>query len=240
MVQHGNDDPTIIGSAVLLWHRGRRYMVTAAHVIRHYPEHAPAIGTDASWVPLRGPYIETRTIIRDRKEVDPFDFAFREILPEEAATLDGCDFLSADRVSRSEPTAAPEVGRPIYLAMGFPQNRLEFDRHLLETSRQYIMYTDNLVTETFARTHRLSTGTHLYMTVSAKRAYDPMHGFHRLPQLEGISGGGIFRFHAGESRGDIRLPQLAAITTDKLSDKGLIAGVRINGVLLAIDASNQP
>lgn len=234
MVPNGLHDVLPIGTCVLMWHRGRRYIVTAAHVLRLAPESVPYIGTASRWAPLPGPYRSTVATGPALRPIDRHDFAYREITELEAHGLDGCRFLSGDRVATGEPRVSVDQLRPAYLVFGYPLNRINLDRHARETSPNYLTYTGNLVNRETSDRHQLDPASHLYLHFDDKAAHGPA-GPQRAPKLDGISGGGIFRFTAGESLGDIGLPRLAGITTEHLRAQDLLAGIRIDVVLRAID-----
>src|SRR5665213_4409320 len=61
------------GSAVLIWHRGTRYILSAAHVVELYPECAYYLGTRSTWIELPRPF-RVPPVPPGGRDNDPYDF----------------------------------------------------------------------------------------------------------------------------------------------------------------------
>jgi hypothetical protein len=82
------------GSAVLMWYRGHRYILTAAHVVNLYPDCSFYVGTETRWVDIGRSFV----MPAEPQDQDLFDFAFHRVTDVEAGQMDGCAFLTASQV----------------------------------------------------------------------------------------------------------------------------------------------
>src|SRR5437868_6463036 len=64
-----------VGTAVLVWHRGQRFILSAAHVVDDNPDFGLFIGTKSAWVQIDGPF----RVPVGGKRSDTFDLAFRAV-----------------------------------------------------------------------------------------------------------------------------------------------------------------
>ncbi len=112
--------PKPIGSCVLLLVEGKRYVVTAAHVIDWLTESALYVGglVGQRLVQIVGDVSSTRPPAGGRRR-DRWDFAFWPISAQSASELGDVRFADANDLSlnRASPT------NRIYMAVGYPVSR---------------------------------------------------------------------------------------------------------------------
>ncbi len=229
MVPDEHGDPLPAGSAVLIWHRGKRYLVSAAHVLDEYEDREYYLGTESDWVSIPGPFVVTKY-----REDDLMDFGFRLVEDELAEKLDGCHFLTANQIGeKDEPDFRPP-NRSKYLAIGYPLNRFEYrwrdqvttpkNLSYLNTAAQLKLYSDLGVTPK----------THVLIDFDHKAVVGPK-GVQQAPKLTGMSGGGIFVVPGLRKPGIVALPQFVGVTFQQREDKKLLIGIRIAVLLQAIE-----
>jgi hypothetical protein len=225
-------EPIPAGSAVLLWHRGNRYVVTAAHVVELYRNSAYYMGPEGPWVELPMPFVVSVAKDATRKD-DHFDFAFQRIDDTLADQLSGCVFLTANQIETHDNV---QFGTPRakYLALGWPLNRIEYKRYSNTTRLKNLSYIGGIASLQEYRTAKLVPKTNVVIDFDYQNVVG-RSGLHTAPSVEGLSGGGMFRFRSVERLGDVSPPKLAAITIEQRRRERLMVGVRIDVVLAAID-----
>jgi hypothetical protein len=109
--------PIFIGTCFAIEHRGRKFLVTAAHVMDNHHEAPLAVGVqDAGMYAIEGFVYVVDLKGGDRGE-DPFDFAWHELTTEEALGL--ATISTADL----EDSTTPFEGKVAYTATGYPLSR---------------------------------------------------------------------------------------------------------------------
>lgn len=218
------------GSAVLVWHRGARYLLTAAHVALLYPDYAYYLGTATKWAEI-GTFFR---VIEAPKEREHFDFAFCRISDAKAREFDGCEFLTADRIAINDIPTFQSPHRSKYLALGYPLNRFKMNRATKTTTPKNLAYTGAIATSAQHGSAGFDPRTHIVMDYTPRAVVGPK-GIQKSPKLVGLSGGGVFRLHALERLDDASPPQLVGITIEQLPEKKLMVAVRVGIVLATID-----
>jgi hypothetical protein len=228
-----NQEPLAVGSAVLLWHRGQRYFVTAAHVLDAFPSHSYSIGSESRWITVSGPYRMTVAPGGDR-DADHVDIGFGKVSAAAAAALDGCHFLGASQVTVSEKLQFDGPSRSKYLALGYPLNKFEFKRYANRTETPNLSLLANIVPEADHLALKVSVETHIAAEFDYKQVYTTT-GPGLSPKLLGISGGGVFRFPIAERKTDLTLPTLTGIMIEQDKEKRRLLATRIGVVLSLIE-----
>jgi len=121
----------------------------------------------------------------------------------------------------------------MFLAFGYPQNRVESNRSRRRTITHPLAFVSNIAPPISYRKAKLNLTQHVALEFNAHAAIGP-RGIGPAPMVSGMSGGGVFRLPGLERRGD-RSPQLSAILIEHLAAHRLMVGVRIDTVLTAID-----
>ena len=227
------DAPEPAGTCVLLWYRGTRYLITAAHVVELYPDRMYYIGTKTAWIGVPGPFRVNQPPARGR-EYDAIDLAFRPLDADIADQLDGCRFLLASELATNDTLEFTPPRRSKYLALGYPLNRFKNDRRLRQTSQSNVAYTGTLVSQHLYRQAKLTLNHNIVTDFDHKKVIGPK-GLQQAPALEGMSGGGMFRFTSVERPGDVSPLGLAAIIIERRKADRLLVGTRIDVVLAAIE-----
>ena len=208
-------DPTPVGSAVLLWYRGSRYFVTAAHVLDSFPTIAHSIGSNQRWITVSGPYQMTDPPNGDRDK-DRVDIGFGLIPAGAAAELesDGCHFFTADEVSEHETVRFDSPTRSKYLFLGYPLHEFRYLRFSNSTETPNRPVMANIVPRSDHVTLGLSIGSHIVTEYDHKEVFSA-EGTQSSPKLTGLSGGGAFRFPIIENRFDLTQPSLAGVLIEQ-------------------------
>jgi len=229
------EDPEPAGSAVLIWHRGKRYLVTAAHVLDLLPPGKGAIGTMSKWVHMPGPWQATNAPGGDR-EKDRFDIAFTEVSEQGASLLDGCEFAQSSMIG--EPAEVVHDGhyRSKYVFIGYPLHKFEFRRAAGSTDAPYQPLATPIMSEEEHASLKLSPQTHIACHYNEKKVVSD-GGLKRGPKLVGMSGGGVFRFRSLEVPGILALPMLAGVIIEQDRQRDAIIATRIGVIQSAIDAA---
>lgn len=230
---HG-DEMIAAGTVVLVWYRGSRYLLSAAHVLELYPERPYLVGTATAWVPINGAF-RVLPMPKGGRANDPFDIAFRKVDADFAQSLDGCEFLTADQIATHDVLTFGSPFRSKYLVIGFPRNKLGFSRASRATFPKNLFFVGALSPKAdYART-RFAPESHIVTEFDRKQVF--VEGaLQRAPMVEGLSGGGMFRFPGIERVGSASPPTLAAITIEHDPRHRLMIGTRIDVFFSAIDA----
>ncbi|MGD0992895.1 MAG: hypothetical protein ABR998_10530 [Gemmatimonadales bacterium] len=233
--RHGEPDPA--GSGVLLWHRGQRYLISAAHVFDVFQTSALLLGTDSKWKQLTGQYRASPVAPGARRESDSADFAFLPVSEMDAGELDGCQFLTGSQTLLRETVAFDPPRRSKYLAIGYPINRFNFDRKHNATVPLLGRVISTTATREEYAAHRRSPETHVLMQLEHKGAHARGGTLGRLPKLEGMSGGALATMPAITRLADPSPPRLVGLVTEYWAAHDLLVGIRIDIVLNAIEAA---
>jgi hypothetical protein len=230
---HG--DPLPAGSATLLWHRGRRYLVSAAHVLEAYEDRAYYLGTETGWVEIPGPFHITRPP-GGRRDDDLLDFGFRQIEDSLAPTLGGCRFITADQVATGEKPTFEGIRRSKYLVLGYPHNRFEYAWGRRVTTPGNLAFAGATVPQDRYQALGVSPESHVLLELDPDQVGGPT-GIQTAPRLVGMSGGAIFQFPSIQVYGVVALPRLVGITVEQRKQDKLFIGTRIDVVFQGIDAA---
>lgn len=225
------------GSATLLWHRGHRYLITAAHVAELYPDRNLLLGTASAWIEVPHPFRLMKK--RDTSgDDDTIDIAFKRLQPDLADQFDGCHFLTADQIATTDRPVFTPPHRSKYTALGWPLNRFSYSRAARTTTPKNLAHTGAIASPAEYARVRLPIETHVAIEFDKKQVIGP-EGVHSAPAITGLSGGGIFRMPALEQPGNLTPPTLAAITTHHRPVERLIVGSRIGPILRSIDTDPE-
>lgn len=232
---------TAAGSCVLLWHRGQRYLVTAAHVANDWEGRSLFVGTQSAWREHASGFVAFNEKLIGQRNADTFDFAFVAVSDAFAASLDGCHFLHASEVVTNILLYFKPPNRSQFFALGWPLNKFNLNVGAKTTEPEFVIYSGNVVPpETYAlvKDVDLRPGHHIAIEYDANEAVGP-GGLQIPPKVIGMSGGGMFDFPAMERLNDLRPPRLAGITFRRDPIAGVMVSVRIDHVLAAIDDAKR-
>lgn len=218
------DDNTMqhIGSAILLKNEGKRYLITASHVIDEHEHSTLATSINQEIIILDGDFYQTAKVSGKRDE-DRYDFAWKNV------SADLSD-VSEDNFY-SGPISLNQIESPgqSYTLLGYPGSKNK-PRH---STRQ-------IMPRIFAFTNRgQHNGDFIEVEHKQDECRDSAGRIVMSPKLEGISGGGLFALGDLGSLGNLTAPPygiLAGIITEKRVGTSNITSTKI-GVI--IDAINE-
>lgn len=205
------NEPEAIGSCVLVWHRGHKYVLSAAHVLDVFKDRPLFIGTQSKWHQIVGDFHTTTIPTGKTREDDRYDYGFLSIAEDDAVQLDGCQFLTSDQLALGEnPEFAPPY-RSKYLALGWPRNRLNFIRRERATEPTNLAFSGVIAAEDIYRIHGRDWRHHILIEYDRKEM-TTRTGQQQPPSFDGLSGGGIFTLPGLTRIGDVAPPRLVGVT----------------------------
>jgi hypothetical protein len=216
---------------VLVWCRGSRYIVTAAHTREMYPDRRHSISTFSGWVELDQPFLAT-SVLTVGREKDPVDLAFCRVDEGFAARLNGCEFLTASQIGFGDSAVLGGSQRSSYVTLGYPQKSfVKANRGKLITTTELSAFgLSSPASPTKYRQAKLDESRHVALEFNGKHVMTN-RGLQRYPDMDGISGGGMFRLPSDEERAIGARPRLSAIVIAGQMSQQLIVGLRIDTVL---------
>jgi hypothetical protein len=223
-----------IGSGVLIWQRGARYVLTAAHVAEAFPGHAVYVGTNTSWIELPHPFYKTNPPRGKDRRSDQLDFAFAPVRDQAAESLDGCHFLDASETSPDEHVIFTPPHRSKYTVFGYPLNRFDMSYPTRTSYPKNIAFTGAIASRDEYKTLGLTVDGHIVIECDQDRV-SSKKGVHSGPKLDGVSGGGIFRMPSLETIGNVARPRLAGVVIEHDRRHRLLVATRLGTILAAIN-----
>jgi hypothetical protein len=156
----------------------------------------------------------------------------------DAAALDGCAFLTGNQICINEQLEFGSSRRNKYLSIGWPVNRLNYDKRRRVTNPTNLALTGALAARADYARNSCNPRVQLLIEFrkSELRGPNRKHG-ETPPKFKGLSGGGIFTMPSLQQVGDPSPPQLVGLSVEWSKSKGLYFGTRIGVVLVAIDKS---
>ena len=209
-----------IGSVVLIQMGGKRYIVTASHVIDEHIEATLAISIDQKIRILEGDFYQTSKVDGERKN-DRYDFAWRNIskdlsdVPEENFYLGSTSFNQIDDAGQT------------YTILGYPNSKNK-PKHS----------TKQIIPKSFAFTNLgKHNGDFIHLKHEDTKCRNSDGKIVTSPKIQGISGGALFGL--GNLVDPNRLTTspsgiLAGIVTEKQKGTSEIISTKINVILDAI------
>ena len=217
---HPQSSPKPIGSSVLVKVKNAVFIFSAAHVLANFKDKMIWIGAANNVAPLQG---EHRLSLTGRPEMgdhqnDPIDAAV-DLLP-----VDSSCHLSAHALDVSAiDTGNSNAQEARYLLLGYPANRTETDRRkkAILSERKPLVFQE-VPAEDYAK---IGYERQTYLLLRYRNELKSVRGKHRARNLQGSSGGGIWRFdpHSNST------PNLVAIFTELKPVKGgkVLVGTRV-------------
>ena len=215
------------GSVVLMWYRGARYLCSAAHVAE--TPQVFYIGTMTGWREVEGDW-QVNRVTKGRREDDRIDLAFKRVDAAFAESLDGCSFLTGDQQTTTETLdfgPPPKINQ--YLVVGFQNNRFKIQRFSQTIEPVAVNFATTIASLDAHASAKCDPNVNLVLDYDWKDVIGE-RGSQRSPNLDGISGGGIFRAHLLERGGERKPLTLVAITIEERRASRILLGTRI-GVL---------
>jgi hypothetical protein len=220
--------PLLIGSAVLVQYRERRFVVTAGHVLQNWAHRPMYISTGSKWESFGGEWAYL-TPPPGTSTLDQWDIASHQLAAGVADELrrDGCRFLVADN-----PLRFKWPDESAYLGLGWPRRRLKVDWSSHTADPESLAWTSAGAALATYRSMGLHPRDHILLVDDTTEAMRRTGG--PLPSFDGMSGGGVFRFPVA-GRMSLGAPRLAGILIEHRPKDRLLVAVRIETVMLLID-----
>jgi len=155
---------------------------------------------------------------------------------DDADALDGCAFLTEQQIRADEELVCDGVYRNKYLGIGWPNNRVNYDKRKRVTNPKNLVLTGALASRAEHARRRLPCEVHVVIEFPKHELRGPnrKHG-EKPPSFKGLSGGGIFSMPGLQRLGDPSPPQLVGVSVEWSASRGQYVGTRISVVLAAID-----
>lgn len=230
--------PEIIGTCLLIEVDGRRYVVTAAHILDNLDTHSiyisGAIGTQP--VQIVGVVNMTKPP-SDGRKFDKIDLAFWEIDENTAQNLGDVEFINSTRFSHNQAS----LKYRLYLAMGFPvsRNKKSVDNPNKAIRPSLSKYTAELLEDQGLNSGLGVTGEqHLFLKFQDQS--EAFNGEVRNTfQPRGLSGGSLIDLgnFAAPTKYDASLTQnafLAGMIIERNSDYQVLVAIRVQVILESI------
>ena len=182
-------EPEHIGSCVLVEFAGKKYLVTAAHVIDNNEQTTLYVGGERNLVEVVGEFLITAPP-KGQRSNDKLDFAIHEVKDEFEASLGNLDFIN-----ESECLIQPQEEPPKFcLALGYPNSKnKKFNRNAKTVKEVPFVYSSSLKHEgDIFSTVGASVWHHFLLDFcgrySKNEKGEKVHSWSPI----GVSGGGLF------------------------------------------------
>jgi hypothetical protein len=225
-----NDEPDLVGSAVLVQLGEMRFAFTAAHVLRHVRHGPLMIGVAAGLIPIAGDVTYLHTVGARTEAEDSIDLGIVRLAGESWMTLDGSSFAGWEEFD----IGGPIVARQTYGLVGYPasknRNQIEGDFISAYAYRMIGLECEAKAYDAAARNAEINV-----MVGFAQKDMWGAEGRRTAPNLYGASGSGLWRF-GRRLRAATSAPLLSAIATEwhKRGKHKHILGTRLNVALAGV------
>lgn len=225
-------EPVFIGSCFAIEHRGRRFLLTAAHVMDNHHHAQLAVGDSTAMYSIGGFVFSVNPVGGDRDE-DPFDFAWHELSSDEAQHL---KIISSADLDLSE---SPPTGKAAYTATGYPLSKNKkispAERKKRKLASMRVQYTDFRLDAPalFAR-RGMTPETHIAIQ-RGQRALDESGHEDNTIGHKGLSGGPLVDVGLKAPYGESGPQRVVGILIENDDEETLILAVRLWVVLREID-----
>jgi hypothetical protein len=233
-----NGRPTLFGTGFCLALGGRKYLVTAAHVVDDILKDGGYVLGDGEFVPLLGDFYCTEAPKGDR-DCDYLDFAWKCLSDDDVATLGWSVFFYEKDLCENR---APTVGR-VYLALGYPRSKNKkadpTSRKVRPKMNKYYS-TGKAFPDLFAS---LELSGHEHIAIAhANRSVDPDGVGVNSVYPRGMSGGPFIDLGRNSSLADLARKEpfqgrLAGMLIEKYDEHDALVAVKIDLIVTAIQAT---
>lgn len=228
-------DPVHIGTCFAFEHRGRRFLVTAAHVLDHKKQGPLGFASTAEKNPVQivGEWHVVSPGHKPREE-DPFDFAWHELTADEIAVVPCIAAVGL------EDTQSPAVGLWLLTTIGFPVSKNKKispdDRRKRRLSPKRAQYSNTELTpDEYYKARGMSSRTHVAMK-REKRSIDSDGLEVNTIGHHGFSGGPLIYTGLTNSPVLIGDQKVVGLILEGDEEAGVLVALRISVVLRHIDS----
>jgi hypothetical protein len=227
-----------MGSGVLLRTENHFFLITAAHVLDENQASGQTFqdlvtyGSNKLLI-LKGDSFRSTVPPGKTRDDDKIDIGFIKLEQHMV------DQIGTDRFWPSSDVDLDDVGQPgfLYGALGYPaeMNRLTEVDSIKPINPTPFNYTTEFRPPNVYKKFKASTDTHVLLTASNKKSRLPGGRKGKIPDLRGMSGGGIWRL-LGRHNLPIERPKLLAIIIESHANKpyGGILGTRMSFIFSAM------
>jgi hypothetical protein len=224
--------PEFIGTCFGIAYRGRKFLVTAAHVMDNHREAQLAVGVSTGMYSIVGDFFTVKTPQVGRDE-DPFDFAWQELNSEDAKNF---EVIASDDIDISN---VPPSDKKAYTAIGYPLSKNKKirpnERQQRNITPKRVQYSDFRVDAVEYFKHRgMTLETHIAIKRD-NRAIDADGREGNTIGLKGMSGGPLIDIGLRAPDGQLSPQKVAGILIEHNDKETIIVAVRLGLVLLQID-----
>jgi hypothetical protein len=215
--------PYVAGCGVKVAINRRRFIFTAAHVADLADLGPLWFGAGGEWYNMSGKCLTTDPPLGKSREADRVDAAVIE-LSEAAASVMRGPFLSVKSLDINDIGGDEHK----YLILGFPATRLEVDRSDASLAPGTLRYIGRDMDDDDYENAGVERFSHVVLDYN-KRDAIAASGWMTLPNLNGTSGCGIWRFDSLLNASRAERDRLVAILTEYLRPPRNVAiGIRVS------------
>lgn len=233
-----NGRPTLFGTCFGLDLDGRRYLVTAAHVVDDIAKDGGYVVGDAKLIPLLGDFYCTRSPEGGR-DGDHFDFAWKELSSDEVGALRWDKYVDESEFCENR---APSVGR-VYLALGYPRSKNKKADPTSRTIRPklHLYYSTGKAFRQLFSSLGLTGEAHIAIDHANRSADASGLGVNSV-YPRGMSGGPFIDLGRNSSPADLARKKpfqgrLAGMLIEKYDEHDAVVAVKIDLIVSAIRAT---
>jgi hypothetical protein len=227
--------PDQLGSSVLLEIKGRKLLVTAAHVIDENERTSLYVGGADALVEIVLEFFGTGAPNGDRDR-DHYDFAFAELPSEVVDALGPVKFIAANECRAQ----GAEDARRLFTVVGYPnsRNKPPYGPQTKVRGQIYQYSSTHRFEPTLAARLGIPGHEHLFID-HRKGAFDETGTRVNPIDPRGLSGGAILESFDFNDRDLVKgrrepTPQLAGITIARYPETGTLLGTKIDTIIRAI------
>jgi hypothetical protein len=180
-----------VGSSLLFSVGARSFVITAGHVLDAEEDGPLHIGTPAGPVPLPRPRRWTKPPDGIR-EKDRIDLGFVLLDSDTMAALEGCRYLTPEDIEMGSGVSDVREGFHDHVAIGFPGGWASNANPEITRLKPMFLVSSQVPAAAYS-TLGVADHSHILIEFDKRNCVD-LDGYRIPPKLNGMSGGGLWRF----------------------------------------------
>jgi hypothetical protein len=229
-------EPEFHGSGVLIRQADRFLVVSAAHVFDRLLDGVHLLLPKRERQALSNPITLTVKDSNDRRTGDQIDLGYVDLTEAEIDAVGSTNFLQLPQATEGvQPNWATR-----YVILGYAekdQSKMQ-DELIFRINQSY--YTAPEVSPSTYERARLTTSEHIALEFNRSRIASP-RGRGGVPKLHGMSGAGIWRFHAYTNQAPRCSPELVGFLAGPAAHyKKALFGARVAVLLSMLNSGESP